>query len=56
MKFFLLMIALILIGCSSKGTITNDGKFGHWIFRGSSTFQQIFQCVDKYKPHQDKEC
>ena len=55
MKYFLIMIALILIGCSSKETST-ERKYGHWIFRGSSTFQQMFQCVDKYKPHQDKEC
>ena len=55
MKFFLIMIALILLGCSSKGTST-EGKYGHWIFRGSSTFPQMFQCVDKLEPHQDKEC
>jgi len=56
MRFFLIMIALILIGCSSKETSTNEGKYGHWKFKGSSTFQQIFQCVDKFEPHQDQEC
>jgi hypothetical protein len=56
MRYFILIIALILIGCSSKEAGTNEGKYGHWIFRGSSTFQQIFQCVDKFEPHQNKEC
>ena len=50
------MIALILIGCSSKSTNELEGKYGHWKYRGSSTFPQIFQCVDKFEPHQNKEC
>ena len=56
MKYFLLMIALILIGCSSKEAATNEGKYGHWKYRGSSTFPQIFQCVEEFKPYQNKEC
>ena len=42
-----------VFGCT--GT-TKEGLYGHWIFRGSSTFKQVFQCVDKYEPHQNKEC
>ena len=56
MRFFLVMIALVLIGCSSKSTNELEGNYGHWKYRGSSTFPQIFQCVDKFKPHQDQEC
>jgi len=56
MKYFLLMIALVLIGCSSSQTSTNEGKYGHWIYSGSSTFPQVFQCVEIFKPHQNKEC
>ena len=56
MKFFLIMITLILIGCSSKEARPMEGMFGHWKYRGSSTFPQIFQCVDKFKPHQDQPC
>ena len=55
MKFFLIMIALILIGCSSKGTST-ERKYGHWIYQGSSTFKPVFQCVDEFAPHQNREC
>ena len=56
MRFFLVMIALVLIGCSNKSTNELEGNYGHWKYRGSSTFPQIFQCVDKFKPHQDQEC
>ena len=56
MKVFLIMIALILIGCSNKGTSTKEGLYGHWKYRGSSTFPQVFQCVETFKPHQNKEC
>ena len=56
MKVFLIMIALILIGCSNKGTSTKAGLYGHWKYRGSSTLPQVFQCVETFKPHQNKEC
>ena len=48
----LFIIVFMLMGCTS----IKEGKYGHWIFRGSSTFNQVFQCVEEYKPHQDKEC
>jgi len=50
------IIALVLIGCSSKEVRPMEGMFGHWKYRGSSTFPQIFQCVDRFKPHQDQPC
>ena len=50
----LFIIVFMLMGCTS--TSIKDDRYGHWIFRGSSTFQQVFQCVDKLEPHQDKEC
>ena len=56
MRFFLIMIALVWIGCSNKSINKLEGNYGHWKYRGSSTFPQIFQCVDKFKPHQDQEC
>ena len=56
MKYYLLIIVLVLIGCSSKETGTKEAKYGYWIYRGSSTFSQVFQCVDEFPPHQNKEC
>ena len=56
MRYFILMFAFMLIGCSSKEVGSMEGMFGHWKYRGSSTFPQIFQCVDKFKPHQDQPC
>jgi len=54
MKYYLLMIAFILLSCSSKEI--GKATYGHWIYRGSSTFQQVFQCVEEFPPHQNKEC
>ena len=50
------MIALVLIGCTTEGTSTKKGRFGHWIYSGSSTFPQVFQCVETFKPHKNTEC
>ena len=47
---------IAILGCTTEGTSKSKAKYGHWIYRGSSTFNQIFQCVDKFKPHQDKKC
>jgi hypothetical protein len=49
-------ITFTVLGCTTEGTSNLEGKYGHWIYRGSSTFNQIFQCVDKFEPHQNKEC
>ena len=50
------MIALVLIGCTTEGTSKTKATYGHWIYRGSSTFNQVFQCVEEFAPHQNKEC
>ena len=48
--------AVAILGCTTERTNDLEGKYGHWKYTGSSTFKQIFQCVDKFKPHQDKQC
>ena len=45
-----------ILGCTTERTNELEGKYGHWKYRGSSTFKQIFQCVDPFKPHQDQSC
>ena len=45
-----------ILGCTTERTNELEGKYGHWKYRGSSTFPQIFQCVETFKPHQNKEC
>ena len=48
--------AVAILGCTTERTNELEGKYGHWKYRGSSTFPQIFQCVDRFKPHQDEPC
>ena len=48
--------AIAILGCTTERTNDLEGKYGHWKYRGSSTFPQIFQCVDRFKPHQDEPC
>ena len=45
-----------ILGCTTERTNELEGKYGHWKYRGSSTFPQIFQCVETFKPHKNKEC
>ena len=49
-------ITFAIFGCTTEKTSKIEPKYGHWIYRGSSTFDQIFQCVEIFKPHQNKEC
>jgi len=49
-------IAFAILGCTTEGTGTSKTKYGHWKFKGSSTFEQRFQCVQEFKPHQNKQC
>jgi len=56
MRYFILIIALVLIGCSIKEVGSKQGLFGHWRYKGSSTFPQVFQCVETFKPHKNTEC
>ena len=48
--------AVAILGCTTERTDDLKGKYGHWKFKGSSTFPQVFQCVETFKPHQNKEC
>ena len=45
-----------ILGCTTERTNKLEGKYGHWIYSGSSTFPQIFQCVETFKPHKNTEC
>jgi hypothetical protein len=54
-KIIIIMAFTVTVfGCT--GTSKKEGLYGHWIYRGSSTFKQVFQCVDKFEPHQNHEC
>jgi len=56
-KIFIIMaITFAIFGCTTEKPSKLEGKYGHWIYRGSSTFDQIFQCVELFKPHKNKEC
>ena len=56
-KIIIIMaITFAILGCTTERTNKLEGKYGHWIYRGSSTFDQIFQCVQEFEPHQNKEC
>ena len=48
--------AVAILGCTTERKHELEGKYGHWKYRGSSTFPQVFQCVETFKPHQNKEC
>ena len=56
MKYFILMFALMLIGCTNGKTSTSKAKYGHWKYKGSSTFEQRFQCVEQFMPRQNINC
>ena len=56
-KILIIMaVTIAVLGCTTERTSKLEGKFGHWIYRGSSTFKPVFQCVEKFAPHQNKEC
>jgi len=56
-KIIIIMaITFAIFGCTTEETSKTEPKNGHWIYRGSSTFDQIFQCVELFKPHKNKEC
>ena len=56
MKFFLLMITLLLIGCSnSSNGFKGSNEIGYWV-DGRPSNQSIWQCVEPNKPHRNKEC
>ena len=45
-----------ILGCTTERKHDLEGKYGHWKYKGSSTFPQVFQCVQEFKPHQNKQC
>ena len=55
-RIIIVALMVTMLGCASKGSGTKEAKYGHWKFKGSSTFPQIFQCVQEFKPHQNKQC
>ena len=55
-KIIIVAVAFAILGCTTERTNDLEGKYGHWKYRGSSTFPQVFQCVETFKPHQNKEC
>ena len=55
MKYFVFMFVLILASCSTS-TVKYPSQFGYWLDRGSSTFPGIYQCVETFKPHKNREC
>ena len=55
-EIFCSYVALMLIGCTNEKTSTSKEKFGHWKYKGSSTFEQRFQCVQQFMPRQNINC
>ena len=55
-KIIIVACTFAILGCTTERTDDLKGKYGHWKFKGSSTFPQVFQCVETFKPHQNKEC
>ena len=53
MRDFILMFALVLIGCSNKSTSSQE--IGHWIDTYPSEYS-IWQCVEPFTPYRNKEC
>ena len=63
MKYFVLMFALMLIGCSNKNTSLQ--KIGFWVnekpYRGTLDknkfhIRPYWQCVEPFSPYKNKEC
>ena len=55
-KIIIVACTFAILGGTSERTDDLKGKYGHWKFKGSSTFPQVFQCVETFKPHQNKQC
>ena len=56
-KFLIVLVFTItVLGCTNEKTSTSKEKFGHWKYKGSSTFEQRFQCVEKFMPRQNIQC
>ena len=56
-KFLIVVLfTIIVLGCTNETTSTSKEKFGHWKYKGSSTFEQRFQCVQYFMPRQNINC
>ena len=53
MRYFVLMFALMLIGCSNKNISSQE--IGHWVDTYPSEYS-IWQCVEPFTPYRNKEC
>ena len=53
MKYFILVVMLILIGCSSKNT--SSPGVGYWLDTYFSN-ESKWQCIEPITPHRNKEC
>ena len=52
LKIKLMIIAFLLIGCSTK---PGSREIGHWIDSYPSEFS-VWQCVEPFSPYRNKEC
>ena len=53
----MLVMLLALYSCANDGATTSKAKYyGHWKYKGSSTFEQKFQCVQQFMPRQNINC
>ena len=64
MRYFILMFALILTGCSTS-TATSADKLGYWVdgkpYRGTleknrNNVHPYWQCVEGFIPYKNKQC
>ena len=56
-KLWMLVMLLALYSCANDGATTSKAKYyGHWKYKGSSTFEQRFQCVEQFMPRQNINC
>jgi len=55
MKYFLIMVALTLIGCSNSNKFKGSNEVGYWV-DGRPSNQSIWQCVEPFAPHRNKKC
>ena len=55
-KLWMLVMLLALYSCANDGSSTSKAKYGHWKYKGSSTFEQRFQCVEQFMPRQNINC
>ena len=56
-KLWMLAVVFSFCACANDGASTSKAKYyGHWKYKGSSTFEQRFQCVEQFMPRQNKQC